>query len=63
MASLIFPNFPKCPRTGTPVIPELPAAPIRGGGNGNGIPSGANNLPLLVRVPVLALTSERWNHD
>ena len=34
---LIFPNFPKRPETGTPVIPELPAAPIRGGGNGNGI--------------------------
>lgn len=33
---LIFPNFPKCPETGRPVIPELPAAPIRGGGNGNG---------------------------
>jgi hypothetical protein len=40
---LIFPNFPKRPETGRPVIPELPAAPIRGGGNGNGIGI-ANNL-------------------
>jgi hypothetical protein len=37
MTPLIFPNFPKRPETGAPVIPELPAAPIRGGGNGNGI--------------------------
>jgi hypothetical protein len=42
ITALIFPNFPKRPETGTPVIPELPAAPIRGGGNGNGIGSDLN---------------------
>jgi len=44
---LIFPNFPKRPETGTPVIPELPAAPIRGGGNGNGIGIGNDLLTNL----------------
>ena len=31
---MIFPNFPKYPETGSPVIPELPAPPLGGGRNG-----------------------------
>lgn len=46
-----------------PSFPAIPAAPIRGGERRDGIPCGAKHLPLLVRVPVLALTSERRNHD
>ena len=49
ITTLIFPNFPKRPETGTPVFPELPAAPIRGGVNGNGI--GSDLLIHLEGIP------------
>ena len=48
---LIFPNFPKRPETGTPVIPELPAAPIRGGGHGKGIGMWNDLLIHLKGIP------------
>lgn len=38
MGALIFPNFPNYPEMGTRAVPELPAPPIRGRGDGNRMP-------------------------